>query len=90
MKVGANVLVAGVLPRCEFERVRVELLREGSGPEARGEKDWCRWWPTPDDGDNGEVINVDLGRPLRVLGVATGEGEAEALLKGLLRHLGPL
>jgi hypothetical protein len=33
---------------------------------------------------------VDLGRPLSVLGVATGEGEGEALLKGLLRHLGPL
>jgi hypothetical protein len=34
---------------------------------------------------------VDFGRPLAVLlGVATGEGEAELLLKGLFRHLGPL
>jgi hypothetical protein len=39
MKVGAKVLVAGVLPRFEFERIRVELLREGNGPEAIGEKD---------------------------------------------------
>jgi hypothetical protein len=91
MKVGAKVPVAGVLLRCEFERIRVELFLDGKGPDVKGEKDWWRWWPTPDGGESGDVNIVDLGRPLALLlGVATGEGEAEALLKGLVLHLGPL
>lgn len=88
IKVGAKVPVAGVLLRCELDRIRVEPLRDGAGPDVSGEKDWLRWCPTAGEGESGDDISIDFGRPL--LGEVTGEGDVELLLNGFDLHLGPL
>ena len=88
MNEGAKVPVKGVLPRFEFDRIRVESLRVGAGPVGIGEKDWCLWWTMPPGGESGDEMIVDFGRAL-LLGDGAGEGDAEALLNGFVRHLGP-
>ena len=75
--------------RPELDRVRVELVLDGTGTLLRVEKDWFFAWPIFGRGcsDRGEEKIVDFGRLM--LDIGPGEGDAEFLMKGLFRHFGP-
>jgi hypothetical protein len=86
INVGAKVPVAGVALRYEPERFLVESLRPSPGWRVlRGEKDWCRAWPTPGE-EVGEERMAEMGRLASPLGVIEGE----PLENGLFLQVGPL
>jgi hypothetical protein len=81
--------VPGVLLRWEFDLARVESCLPITGPEPKGENDWCRAWPVSIGGESGDEMRVDFGLSRPLNGDIIGEGEGESRVKGLLRHRGP-
>ena len=89
MNVGANVPVAGELPRYELDRFLTEFVLPGPCCMFPiGEKELLRAWPNPTGDGTGDDRIAETGRAL--LSPALGDADGEGLPKGLLRHfVGP-
>lgn len=87
MNFGANVFELWLPLRLEVDLCR--LIGTGARLEPLlGEKEWLRLCAGESGGRGDGLTTADIGLSFGFVG--PGEGDAESLLKGLLRHRGPL